>query len=175
MYAVMIESYEEFKKRNSGTVQIDGHQVATGPLPFGGEFVFSTGARVDASNEAARQEAPPAGTIESIAAKLLYWRCALRVSESDFANLRREAWKAAEMSSRYANLPGPSRAMLDGLPVLQKMVFHARGQVAQLEKELADRTAADPAVQRRRFMEANEVREQTAASQLMAEIESITI
>lgn len=173
-YQILVEQYFEFLKRHSGTVEIDGTNVSTGPLAVNGQLLFPTGAWVSADDEKFRAEAPR-DPIELIKAKLRYWKAAAARSTSDFHRLKGDATRQASLCLRFANLPGVSGAMLKEMRMLAAMVRRANEEVGRLQSELTELTKDDDAVRRRKLRDEIELREQGKAREVMAEVAAINL
>ena len=161
-YTVVVESYREFAERHGNR-----------PLNVAGRLLFADGASTTDDGEC-RQE-PPRDPVELIRVQLRYWRDAVRRSTADFAALKSECARMAELATRYSNLPGPSNTALADLHKLRDAVIYCREEVAKLEKELAAKGGADPDHLRRQWREKYEREQQAAAASVLGEIASINI
>jgi hypothetical protein len=162
MYTITIESYREFADRHGNR-----------PLNVAGQLLFADGASCLDDGEG-RQE-PPRDPVENLRLRLRYWKAAIKRSESDFAAVKGECSRQAELAARYANLPGPSNAAIADLHKLRDAVAYCRTEAAKLQTQLVEKTINDPDRLRRRTREEYERQQQTAAATVLAEIASINI
>ena len=151
-YVQVIESYREFAERHGGQ-----------ELNCNGMVVFADGASANADNGDIRYE-PPCDPVELLRMKLTYWRQAVKVSERDISNTRKQ----------YLTQGPPSNAVA-WLNEIAAAVRRAREEVAKLEKELANHVVDDPGYQSRMFRIQNEQEQRLKAAQLLDQIASITI
>ena len=161
-FSILIESYREFAERHGNR-----------PLNVAGRLAFFDGATSSTDGES-RME-PPTHPVENLRCRLQYWRTAVARASEDFYSLRGQCQQAAELASRYSNLPGPSNLMLADLHKLQAAVAYCRAEVAKLEAELAAKAANHPDHQRLQFRQQQERSQQAAAAAVLGEISSINI